>query len=364
MLSRVRGWFELSTLTGAEIRLGQDGVEAVLACTLQVSGDRMAIKDQHAGLKNIAHFAKYYKPGPLALCLTGKGILTKEIQPVAVTSQQLIGQVLPNANAADFYFQLDQKAGLTLVSIVRRSVADGLIKELTALGFPVVSLSLGTLADEDAVSGVKPELMSAYYSAFQVLLKQEIVGVDHAVIKENRLHAFAKAKVIGIAVVFGCVMLVLLMVNFFMFNHYETEAGRLSLKRNRSGMQVKKFQQMESDILQKTSLVASAGWAGGYPYAWLTDQLMAGRPAAVAISGLSINPLKIQRATISAAEIYETKKIRISGTCDKAATLNNWLFEIRAKAWVKDCGIMTYELNKESGKGQFTIDIEISDYEG
>jgi hypothetical protein len=364
MLGRIRGWFELSALTGAEIRLGQEGVESVQACTLQISGDRMAIKDQHTGLKNIAHFAKQYKPGPLAVCLTGKGILNKQIQPVGLASEQVISQVLPNANAADFYFQLDRRDGHAAVSLVRRSVADDLIKELTALGFQVVSLGLGALNEERVVSGLKPELMPAYDSAFQVLLKQESRGVDHAVLKENRLQAFAKAKVMGIAAVFGCVMLVLLVVNFFMFSHYETEAGRLSLKRNRSGMQVRKFRQMESDILQRTSLITSAGWTGGYPYAWLTDQLMAGRPAAVAISGLSINPLKIQSAAIGTAEMYETSRIRISGSCDKAATLNNWLQEIRAKEWVKDAAILNYELNRESGKGQFTIDIEISDYEG
>ncbi|WP_285060255.1 hypothetical protein [Pedobacter ginsengisoli] len=364
MLDRIRGWFELGTLIGAEIRLGQDGTESVQACTLQISGDRMTVKDQHTGLKNITHFAKHYKPGPLAVCLTGKGILTKQIQPIAVASEQVISQVLPNANAADFYFQLEQRDGHAVVSLVRRPVADDLIKELTALGFQVICLSLGALRNGQATSNLKPELMPAYDSAFQVLLKQELTGVDHAALNENRLQAFARAKVGGIAAVFGCVMLVLLVINFFMFSHYEAEAGRLSLKRNRSGMQVKKFQQMESDIQQKTSLITSAGWAGGYPYSWLTGQLMAGRPSAVAITQFSINPLKIQSGATSTAEIYETGKIRVSGTCDQAATLNNWLQEVRAKEWVKDCGILNYELNRESGKGQFTIDIEISDYEG
>lgn len=364
MLGRIRGWFELGTLTGAEIRLGQEGVEAVQACTLQLSGDRLLIKDQHTGLKNITHFAKHVQPGPVAICLTGKGVLTKTIQSVQVIDQQAIGQVLPNANAADFYFQLESGNEHSVISLVRRSVADAVIKEFTDLGFQVVSLSLGMSNDIKMGSAVKPELLLAYHCAFGILLGQETATVAHAALEENKLQVFAKAKVMGIAAVFGSAVLVLLMVNFFLFSHYEREAGRLSLKRNRSGMQVKKFQQMESDIQQKTALVTNTGWTGGYPYAWLTDQLMAGRPAAVAISQLSINPLKVQKAVGSTAEIHETGKIRISGTCDKAATLNNWLFEIRSKDWVKDCGIQDYELNKESGKGQFTIDIQISDYEG
>ncbi len=134
--------------------------------------------------------------------------------------------------------------------------------------------------------------------------------MDHAVLKENRLQAFAKAKVTGIAAVFGCVMLVLLVVNFFLCSAImKLRPADFRSKETRSGMQVRKFRQMESDILQKTSLITNAGWTGGYPYAWLTDQLMAERPAAVAISGFSINPLKIQGAVISTAEICETGRI-------------------------------------------------------
>jgi hypothetical protein len=370
MWAKIKGWFELRELTGLEIRLGADGVEAVHACRLQLSGDRLSVTDQHEGLKNIAHFGKHYKAGPVALCLSGRGILVKKIQPVPAVDQHVIQQVLPNANIGEFYCQLENAAGEgraadhAVLSLIRKSVADPLIAALSALGFQVVSLRLGHPPGEKAGSKIKPELVPAYSAAFGVLLAQEHPEVENQELNENKIQVFAKAKVMGIAAVFGCALLVLLLLNFFLFTHYQAEAGKLTFRKTRSGQEVKKFQQMESGIARKTSLITSAGWTGGYPYAWLTGQLMTGRPAAVEITLFSINPLKAQALVTSREEVYETGKIRISGTCDKAATLNNWLFEIRAREWVKDCSIKAYELNKESGKGQFTIDIDISDYEG
>ncbi|HKG08717.1 MAG TPA: hypothetical protein VKB19_19765 [Pedobacter sp.] len=364
MRAKIKAWFELSKLTGIEINLGSEGVETVHACTLQISGDQLGIAAQNAGLKSIEHFAKNYKPGPVTLCLTGKGILTRQIAPVQVIDRQVISQILPNANAEEFYFQLYNSTEFSVVSLVRQSVADAVLAELERSGFQVLVLSLGSPDDDVPIASLRPELIPASQIAFQVLLGRTVAGVAIEQLKTNKLQAFAKAKVLGIAAVFGCILLVLLLINFFVFSHYQDAAGRLAIRRNQSGVEVKKFRQVESDIVQKTALITTAGWAGGYPYAWLTDQLMAGKPAVITISAFSINPLKAQKITDKREEVYENRKISISGSSDQAATLNNWLFEIRAKDWVSDCSIRDYELNKESGKGQFTIEIEIRDYEG
>lgn len=360
MLAKIKRWFELRDLTGLEARLGSDGVETVHACTLQIAGDHLSVEAERTGLKNIAHFAKHFKPVPVALCLSGKGVLSKKIQDTAATAQQALQQVLPNANAADFYLQLEADS----LSLIRKNIADPVLAELSASGFRVISLNLGGQGSTNIPGKIKPELAGAYSAAFQVLLGQEQAEVSSPELEEHKQQVYAKAKLMGRGLVLGCTLLVLLLVNFFLFTHYQSAAEKLAFRKTRSGQEIKKFQQMESGIMQKTMLITTAGWAGGYPYAWLTGELMSSRPLAIGISVFSINPQKIQAIVSSREAVYETGKIRISGTCDKAATLNNWLFEIRAKDWVKDCGILSYEFNKESGKGQFTIDIAINDYEG
>ena len=370
MWAKMKRWLEVNSLTGLEVILGQEGVVMVHACTLNISGDQLSVRDQQPGLKNTAHFGKHYQPSPVALCLTGRGILVKSIPDVVRIDQQVIQNLLPNAKVEDFYFQLDHGDdriagnGQATLFMIRRSVADAVISQLSRLGFQVVSLSLNPPPSGTIPEGSKPELSRAYAAAFQVLLGQNYSEVESDALSENKAQLFARTKVMGIAAVSGCILMLMLLINFFLFSHYRTQSADLADRNNQSGQEVRKFREMETGIAQKTTLINEAGWTGGYPMAWLTDQLMATRPASVRISLLSINPMKTQSLPGAREELYESGRIKVTGTCDKAATLNNWLFEIRGKDWVKECSISAYEMNRETEKGQFTIDIYIEDYEG
>lgn len=354
MLQRIKERFELRTLSGLEIRLGKEGIDHINGCTLKLSGDLLSVSSKKENLKNITHFAKHFKPGPVALCLTGKGILTKEVKNALVTDKLVVQLVMPNANPDEFYFQLHSKEQQTMVSLIRKTSADEILSELSDQGFQVVALSLGELDDDPA-----------YKAAFQVLLNQEIIEVQDMKFSHNRRQMFAKARVLGIAVVFGSILIALLGINFLLSGYFEGKADQLALKRNATGIEIKKFQEMEGDVARKAVLITHTGWSGGYPLAWLTDQLMASKPAAITLQQLSINPLTSAKSQGAAStETYEVKKIIVSGICDDAATLNNWLFEIRSKNFVATCAIGRYELNKESGMGNFTIHIVLKDYEG
>lgn len=354
MLQRIKERFELRALSGVEIRLGKEGIDHINACTLKLSGDLLSVTGKKENLKNITHFAKHFKPGAVVVCLTGKGVLTKEVNNTLVTDKQVVQLVMPNANPDEFYFQLHSTAQQVMVSLIRRTSADEILSELNNLGFQVVALSLGELDDDPA-----------YKAAFQVLLNQEIIEVQEVKFAHNRRQIFAKARVLGIAVVFGSSLFSLLVIGFLLSGYFEGKADQLALKRNATGMEIKKYQKMEADVQQKAALIVHTGWAGGYPLAWLTDQLMISKPTSITLRQLNINPLKPTKIQGAAStETYEVNKVMISGVCDQAATLNNWLFEIRSKSFVTACTIGQYELNKESGEGNFTIHIVLKDYEG
>ena len=41
--------------------------------------------------------------------------------------------------------------------------------------------------------------------------------------------------------------------------------------------------------------------------------------------------------------------------------LNGWLHQIRSMNWVKNCDLVSYNFNKESGKGEFMLALNIAD---
>lgn len=359
--------FCLRSLSGAEFILGQDGIELIRSCSLHLNGDQLSVRNKQTSLKNLPHFGKNYEPDFIAICLTGKGILTKKLEQITKIDQSIIQQALPNSNPEDFYYQAFSDTNYTMVSVIRRGIVDRVIGQLQEMGFKIVSITLEQTIDEKALELDKeildPILRPAYYCTLQVLLGIDTCRLNIPSLEYNRIQAFAKAKVKAAGLITALAFFCLLLINSLLVNYFNKRSESLVTKKTSSIAQIKQYQQMETALLQKSTLIKNLGWIGGYNPAWLTDQLMLSKPAAVTLSMFSINPVS-EKGNGSMAEKQENKLIMVGGTCDQAATLNNWLIEIRSKTYVQNCMLNTYELNRENGKGQFTIQIKIKDYEG
>ena len=345
--------FRLRRLIVLQIRLENDGLTTCHVYELNLSGEKLQVTDRKSGFKNIAHFSRLFRPGPLMLCLSGRGVLSKQIDRQRLTDEQVFAHTLPNARPDDFYMQWVAREDLTAVSVVRKEVADPYIEELTRGGFEILALNLG------------PETAEQQENAIKLLLGAETVKAGYPGLQENYDQVVAKARFQGMLMLSGLVLLLVLLINFFFFSVYSDKTEKLMRQNNITGAQVKKYQEMEETLQQKAVLIKHAGWTGGYPCAWLTDRLMASKPFDIGISGFTINPLRLsQPSTTVPDEVYETGKIRINGNSGDASTLNNWLHKIRAMNWVKTCDIASYGLNRDISRGEFVIEISISDYEG
>ena len=345
--------FRLRRLIVLQIRLENDGLTTCHVYELNLSGEKLQVTDRKSGFKNIAHFSRLFRPGPLMLCLSGRGVLSKQIDRQRLTDEQVFAHTLPNARPDDFYMQWVAREDLTAVSVVRKEVADPYIEELTRGGFEILALNLG------------PETAEQQENAIKLLLGAETVKAGYPGLQENYDQVVAKARFQGMLMLSGLVLLLVLLINFFFFSVYSDKTEQLMRQNNITGAQVKKYQEMEETLQQKAVLIKHAGWTGGYPCAWLTDRLMASKPFDIGISGFTINPLRLsQPSTTVPDEVYETGKIRINGNSGDASTLNNWLHKIRAMNWVKTCDIASYGLNRDISRGEFVIEISISDYEG
>lgn len=361
---------QLNTLTGVEVFTGKDGQRVMHGCTLRLSKAQLGFKHKHKDLKSVVHFAKNFKPGPVAIAMRGKGIISKKIEKVPEVNQQVLNQVLPNANPEHFYFQHYDKGEHSFVSAIRRSEADALLAEFREQGFEVLSLSLDAFVLEEAMEleqGVlEGELLLAYAAAFQLLLggaQDAYIEVVHPQLMLNRAQAFAKAKLKGIGLLAGSVLLLLLLANFMLFSYYSGQVRLLSAASNSSSTEIGKLKDQEKEIRRKAALIKAAGWTGGLNYAYLTDQLLACMPGKMSLAEFSINPPDEQLSRARHETVYQSRLVRISGACRDASLLNNWIFAIRAKDWVQGCKILNYEINPDDGSGSFAIAVELKDHE-
>jgi len=319
------------------------------AFELKLSGDHMQVLQEKAGLKGIYHFSKLYKARTVVLCLSGKGILSKRIAAAGISDQEVFSRAIPNAKPEDFYQQLRSTGESVELTVLRKERADPLIAELKESGFEVLALCLGPEAAERN-------------NLVRLMLDVEALKVGDPLLEEKLEQERAKAKFQGLAMVSAAVLLPLLLINFFLFMHYSDELASLQRQQQISGQQVRKFQGMEDEISAQTRFIQSAGWTGGYPYAWITDRLMASKPAEIRISGFWINPARAVAGNSTVVD-YESGRLKLSGLSAEAAVLNNWLHALRAMNWLKRCDMVGYQLNKDSGAGEFTVEIELNAYE-
>ncbi|WP_316812821.1 hypothetical protein [Pedobacter heparinus] len=361
---------QLNTLTGVEVFTGKDGERVIHACTLKLGKAQLGFEHKHKDLKSVVHFAKNFKPGPVALVIRGKGLITKKMERVQGLDPQALNQVLPNANPEHFYFQHYDNGEHSFISAIRRSDTDELMAAFREQGFQVLSLCLDAFVLEEAMElkqgQLEEELLLAYAAAFQLLLggaHGNYIEVEQQQLRDNRAQAFAKAKLKGIGLLAGMVLLVLLLLNFSLFSYYSGQVKALSAASNISSTEIGKLKNQEKDIRKKTALIKAAGWTGGLNYAYLCDQLLACMPAKMSLQEFSINPPDEQLSRARHELVYQTRLVKVSGACRDASMLNNWIFAIKAKDWVEGCKILNYGINPDDGSGSFAIAIQLKDHE-
>lgn len=359
----IQNFGKVTAMTGLEIHTKKDGNLVLQACSARLQQQELVFEEHKTNLKSLLHFSKQYKPGPIALCLTGKGIITKKIERIAGLDPQVINQILPNANRDLFYFQNYINGDYSWISAIRRTEADDCVAQLAAHGFKVMALSLDHFVLEEVIKPAAGQLEEAlwlsYAAAFQLLLRKELVAVAHPGLTSNREQCFAKSRLMAMASVFGVFLLLALLVNFVLFSYYSDRLEALSARSNTTAAELGRLKHMEADIGQKTAFITRAGWTGGLNCAYIADQLIACMPPKISLQDLSINPLNEAASKQKHEEVYEIKTVSVTGDCADASMLNNWIFAIKAKDWVAGCKILNYAINQDDGSSAFAISIQL-----
>jgi hypothetical protein len=347
MKHALKDMFLLRELILLDLHQDRDGKLSLSVSELIRSGNKIKVSKKHADLKNITHFAKQYSTGmPVAINLSGKGILQKEIDGNKLSAIEAFNIALPNSNSSEFYIQWAPNEVQT-ITMVRREAANLVFNELSRERHVVVSLSLNLEESMLKKQGIA------------LLLGLEKVGVEQPILTWNLEQLLAKAKLKGIGLLSAMVMFTLLFVNFACYVSYSNKVAMLEQQHNVSQDKVGKYQMIEADVKERIGLITSIGWTGGHNLAWLTDRLMASKPLSIGMSEFVINPIK-KRSSEEQPIAFENLKILIRGNSEEAVELNNWLHEIRAMDWVKDCELVSYNYNKESGKGEFMLALNIA----
>lgn len=333
----------------------------------------------------------------VSLSLSGKGILHRSTE---TSDDQQLNQffirVFPAVEEKDFYIQEFVSERAALVSIVRKPAVDDLLEKMERAGIKVYALSLGgmvsfhlwhhfkakgnTIAfanhqfkvDEDGkfldyryalnesedeahdnrIGDIPGNQIVAYASAVQFFLYDEVDQVSAKVpkVEESVFDYFEQLKLKKSGMFFLLVLFFMLLISFLMYMHYNSENASLTRQVGHLSATADQVELMQRNIAQSEQELVRLNWNGGYNYGFLTDEIGKSRPRQVRLSSIAYNAYATEQE-----KQKHIPQINISGETDDLIAVNNWIFLLKEKKWVKTVRLLRYQDNPEQENYTFSL---------
>lgn len=394
----------LNTCTGVELHLFPDGSYACRTCSVSLAGNLLNIdsKSEHSG--DLASLLKKVpKDKPVALSLTGKGVLIRKTAKIEEIGRDKLNEVFPNLQSDQFYVQNFVSGDLSFVAIIRRDVSDQVLAAFAGEGLNVLLLTAGpfaasavlrqlnTYGDELCFDGhcvqytkewdwteyrfepgkksefplkvgmeaLPGQFLIAYASAFQLALYPRLPVVSlPAPQVERHLDEFEQKQRFNfraVAVLSG--FFVLLLLNFLLFSYFNSANEALLSQVSQTSASLENLQHTEKEIASNEKLLQELGWNKGIRLSYLADQLGQTLPSSLKLKEIGINPLNVTETGRQRKEIYDTGKIKIRGEASDPAALNNWIYILKEKDWAKQVNLDSFSPSGDDHTQEFTITI-------
>lgn len=393
--------FGLGACAGAEVHLKQDGSYDVRLVMLSLNRKLIRIDEKRCYAGSAAKIADFVFEGPLAITITGKGVLIKKTSRLEMVSAGTLQHLFPTLKLEEFYVQHFPVGMYSYVAIVRREIADAVTSIFNKQGAEVLQLGLGPFVVDQVIpqlnsygellkfdghelvlneekewleynyssakeegfflkidiETIPQEYLLAYATAFQLILndKLDVVEASSENIKHNLSLFFAglKFRFYGTAMIIF--FFVLLMINFLVLSLYNSKNEELMSKAGQQSYIFENRANLEKDLKDKEFLVKKLGWNKGYKYSFLCDQIGACLPKELTLDELQINALNHSKTGLLKSAPLELGSMKINGYTNNVYAMNKWIYELKQKSWVKEVKLEKYAADDQHQTQVFTI---------
>lgn len=387
--------------TGAEIHLKPDGTCFVRLVKLSLSKKLVQIetKKEYSGI--LSEVLTNDISGPLALTITGKGLLIKKTARLEQVTEQGLQHLFPQMKLSEFYVQHFPTGAHSFITIIRKEIVDAIISAFKVKQVDILLLSLGPFVVDQVIPQINsygeqlkfdghqvtfdgdknwleylfaldvksgfplkidmehmPEnYLLAYASAFQLMLHEQLnlIEVLSAEIKQNLVDYSAKLKFKKYGMLMLMFFFVLLMINFLVFNYYNSDNQELMSKAGQKSYVFENRQKLEADVKIKENTVQKLGWNKGYSYAYLCDQIGQTLPKEIKLEEMQVNSLSGTGSGLLKVPQLDNGSMRIKGETSSIYAVNNWIYTLKEKQWVKEVKLEKYMTDDQKGAQVFTL---------
>jgi Tfp pilus assembly protein PilN len=403
MLQKIRTYIKEGTVyCGLEI-YERNGAVRYHLLHLKKTGDELHILKEDAP-KNLEGVpALVPKNTPLLLTINTSKVLAKKMESNRSGSTEgLVDTAFPNLNMENFYYEVALFSGTPVVTIAKKDYVDGIREQLRDLKLDLVHYSLGlstlvnllayweepvmTVSNQqldigdgriEAIQPFSEEIrinynlnglaltnydLLAFSNIIGFLAKKKAVSNFHETnailaneFRHKRIFSFGLRASLA-------VILVILLGNFFVFDHYyrNVEALKASMELDQS----MKNEQMalEVSVNKKQKRVEALSTNANSKASYFLDELAGSVPTSILLDQITYRPLTKQIREAKPIELND-REILISGVSRDGDLFTQWVLALEKLDWVSNVEPTSYEqLPGSTTKFQIRINIREAAY--
>lgn len=330
------------------------------------------------------------------LILNDEQVLTQKVDFTSESEKKLVRSAFSNIDLEQFYYQVIQGATYSFVAIIRKEKVNQIIENYQKSGIAVIDFSLGNLTiqnltniykdslitttngvvefNEDSIYEISKEKTSdkeysingLNISNKEVLSLAGIIGYyaekKSSSLSQELYRNFFQKRFFDLGLKFGLgFLLIVLLLNFFAFNHYRNEVGNLSGDLLMTTNLKKQLNQLQKQVSQKKQLIQNVYSKKPVNLTQYFDEIGASLPATSLLSQIYYQPKEgIQRKDKQLN--FKKNKIIVKGISKEDIAFSNWITELEQMSWVKGVLINGYGKGKKASKtSDFEIIIELNE---
>ena len=391
MLGRIKTYFEYGNRFCGIEHATQNGKEICFITQLKKNKNALEIDNLHETPSIEEVISNLPKKQHICLIINNDNVLTKQIDSSETNILKLVYKVFPNINLDDFYYDVIKQQNNQFVSICRKTYVVELIDVYKQHGLSIINIVLGNTA----ISGVSSFLKSKKITTsnahvffnnqtITTIEKTEVgsttnYNINGLEITNNYLlscsgalnalintynpitnfdelkislkNDFVQSRFYSLFLKSGlAIILTVLLINFFIFNHYFNEVKILQqtsqinqttkqkiIKLNES---VSKSQKMVEDMLKGNSSKSS----------FFVNTIVQSLPNSILLSELNYQPI-IKQIKAKQPINVDRDFILLSGKSNNSDAFSNWLADLENTNWINRVEILSYEdYSKSSSK--------------
>jgi hypothetical protein len=307
----------IQQVAGLTIHYSSDGDISISFIVLKNVNGKIKIVFKKENINDPDKISEFLEKGiPVWLTITGRPVIIRKLE--TDPGENYLHYILPNAREEDFVVSVVKiKNDVVFVSAIRNDhilqlVSKFHLQNINILGYSIGPASINALyqygllnnneillpgyhikTNEGIISSVSVEPICEIesYQVGDEYLKANLILPFTSAPTDEENFIYSKLNKILSVVLVSFVFLILL-INFFVFSHFNTRTQELSSELAYQDSFFQKYDSLHKELDQKAGLIKKMGLTQNTKFGYYADCIAASVPSSITLNQLIVNPIE------------------------------------------------------------------------